>query len=205
MVAIMLSRRIAAVAAVAFLALAVTYSPAVRSHPAARPAPQVVPPPPATHAPPRTGTDAEIAPYPHSPTSPSREWGGLEVRTGAFPDLFLRPYFVNGDATHRVVMSSRFNNRIFLDAPGEWSGAGVLENGTDYWGVFHYNADAATVELRGARGSHAGAVEPDGLVHVEATFSHPKHAPLSFTWAPSRAVRLMLDGRIGSPRSITRG
>ncbi len=113
------SRRIAAVAAIAILALAVAYSPAARSQPTAQPAPQVVPLPPATPAPPRTGTDSEIAPYPQPPTSPSRESGDLHVRAGAFPEFALGPYFVNGDSTHRVVMSSRFNNRIFLDAPGE--------------------------------------------------------------------------------------
>ena len=98
-------------------------------------------------------------------------------------------------------MASRFNARIYLEESGEWSG--VIENGTDYWGVFQYHAGAATKELSGARGSQAGHVDLDGMVHVQIMFVSPKHAPLSFTWVPSPRMRMVLGGRLGAPRSIT--
>ena len=97
-------------------------------------------------------------------------------------------YFVDADTTDLVIITLLRDDRVQLESPGQWTGAGVM-HGTTYWGVFVYGDDAKDMRNRGARGTHLGKLEPSGRMSVLSTFTNRDWPPFRVTWTPRDPVR----------------
>jgi hypothetical protein len=99
------------------------------------------------------------------------------------PGLQAGPYSIDGDSTTGVIIHRVVGDRVELESPGEWEGAGIFRDST-YWGVFVYRADAHEPGHRGARGTHLGRLEPTGRLRVRGTFSNRAWPAFENVWTP---------------------
>jgi len=97
--------------------------------------------------------------------------------------LFGGRYFTGADSSDLVIVTRRKGGRLRLESPGEWTGAGTVQ-GDAYRGTFVYGRGARDPRNRGARGTHAGTLRPDGSAFVEGTFTNREWPPFRVTWTP---------------------
>jgi hypothetical protein len=93
------------------------------------------------------------------------------------------PYSIDGDSTAGVIIHSIVGDRVELESPGEWEGAGMFRDSI-YWGVFVYRRDAGEPGHRGARGTHLGRLERSGRLRVRGTFTNRAWPVFENVWTP---------------------
>jgi TonB family protein len=101
----------------------------------------------------------------------------------AATDLAEGRYAINGSPNDVVIVTRVGGDRVLVENPGQWEGAGVM-HGMFYWGAFVYRDDAREFKNRGAHGTHAGTLDASGRLHVKGTFSNRPWPAFESTWVP---------------------
>ena len=108
-------------------------------------------------------------------------------RSIAVPRMAGR-YFIDADSSDRVLVTYVGADRVRLESPGQWVGAGTLHDST-YSGVFLYRDDVSLRPIRGARGTHLGTIEPTGRIRIMGTFTNRPWAGFESAWTPAEPKR----------------